>query len=158
MSGRRIRIGFARSMPHEFLRVDRVCSFDRIHHQDSLHGSVRADGEHFFQLCLRRYGDDARAGIVEDERSLLGGLRRINRDGNRAQGKDGEVGDCPLGTIFAEDGDAIAFANPPGFQCARHSHDATINSVEEIGTSPEILAGASPVRGGFLVTSEQNVI
>jgi len=96
-------------------------------HQDPLQRRVPLDGQHLFQLVLRGHRDDARPGISEDERSLLRCLCGINGNRDRAQGKRREISDRPLRAIFAEDGDAIAFANTPGFQRASDSHDAAVN-------------------------------
>ena len=50
--------------------------------------------------------------------ALFGDLRRVDGDVNCAQQQGGEVGDRPLRTVLAQDGDAVAFANSPGLQLA----------------------------------------
>ena len=72
-------------MQHEFLHLNRTRSFDRVHHQDPLHRRLLLNGQHLFQLVLGGHGDDARPGIIEDERSLLRRLRGINRNRDRAR-------------------------------------------------------------------------
>ena len=74
-------------MKHQWLHVDGVRSFDRIHDEDSLYRRVALDGEHLFKLVFRRDSDDARARVIEDVRSLLGCLRGINWNGYRAEAK-----------------------------------------------------------------------
>ena len=79
---------------------------------------LRLDAEDLFQLVLRGYGDDACGGVVEDVGSLLRRVGGLNGNGDGAEGKRREIGDRPLGAIFAEDGDAIAMADTPGFKRA----------------------------------------
>ena len=50
-------------------------------------------------------------------------LGRVDGDVNCAQQQGGEVSDRPLRAVLAEDGDAIALANPPSLQLARGSED-----------------------------------
>ena len=126
-AGIELRIEVGRPLQHQFLHLDGVRTFDWVHHQNPLHRRLLLNGQHLFQLVLRGHSDDARPGIVEDEGSLLRRLRGINRNRDRAQGKHREIGDRPLRAIFAEDGDAIAFANSPGFKRASDAHDAAVN-------------------------------
>ena len=67
----------------------------------------------FSSWCVSGNCDDAGAGIVEDEGSLLGSLRGIDGNCDGSEGEGGEVGGGPLRAIFAEDGDAVALADAP---------------------------------------------
>ena len=79
---------------------------------------------------------DARSGIVEDERSLLRGLGGIDRDGDCAQGEGGEIGDGPLRTVLAENGDAVALTNSPGASARLRRRRYGKVSAEEMGIQP----------------------
>ncbi len=125
--GIEFRIEVDRPLQHESLHVGRVRGFDRIHHQYPLDRRVALDGQHLFQLVLCGHRDDARAGVVEDEGSLIRRLRGINRNRDRAHGKRSEIGNGPFRAIFAKDGDAIALANTPGFKPASQANDTAVN-------------------------------
>ena len=69
----------------------------------------------FVQMLVGRKKNDAAAGVIQREGSLVCGERGIERDGHGAQQQAGEIGHRPLGAIFAENGDAVA-----ADECPRH--------------------------------------
>ena len=80
--------------------------------------------EAIFSYCLaRRDEDDACLRMLQQIHALLGDLRRVDGDVNCAQQQCGEVGDRPLRPVLAQDGDAIALANPPSLQLSCGSED-----------------------------------
>ena len=65
------------------------------------------------QLLAGRNEDHPAAGISKSEGGLVRGERGVKRDGNSSEQQAGYVGNRPLGTIFAEEGDAITRLNAP---------------------------------------------
>ena len=121
-------IAFRRPLQHQFLHVELRAQFrPRPSPGCARLACARWMVSTFSSWCLVDTAMTRAPGIVEEERGLLRCLGGINRNRDRAQGQRREIGDRPLRAILAEDGDAIAFANAPGFKRASHAHDAAVN-------------------------------
>ncbi len=76
------------------------------------------------QLLVRRKENHPAARVLQHKRRLLGRQRRIERDRNRSEQQARHVGHGPLGTVFAEQCNAIAGLDSPGMEgagSARHA-------------------------------------
>ena len=67
-----------------------------------------------------------RLGVAEDELDLGGGRRRIDRDHDRTDRRQGVVGERPLDPRSAEDRDLVALLNVKGEEAVRQRGDAVV--------------------------------
>ncbi len=82
----------------DFLDADDVAAFGR--------GEHRRD--QVPRQLLRGDDDGPGAGVAEHVRVVARGVRGVGRDGHAAGGHDSQVGDQPLGTVLADQRDAVA--------------------------------------------------
>ena len=69
------------------------------------------------QLLVGRQEDGAACRIIEHEGRLFCSEGRVQGDSDRSQQQAGNISHRPFGTIFAENGDAIARPNAPRMEC-----------------------------------------
>ena len=96
---------------------------DAIHYDGVFELRLGKDGENLLQLVVGREEDGAASGIAQRKGGLLSGERRVERDGDGSEEQGGHVRNGPLGAVFAEDGDAVAFTNSPVAQRAGDGRD-----------------------------------
>ena len=101
-------------------RREIAIEFHRIHDHDFFQLRLVKDRQDLMQLLVRRQEDGAAARVIQDKCSLFRGERGVERNRHGPEQKAGHIGDGPLGTIFAEDGDAISRRESPRHAaCAR---------------------------------------
>ena len=86
--------------------------------------------------------------VLQDVARLHRRERRIDRNGDRAAGQDGQVGDQPLGPALGHDRDAIAGATPSAPSPSDRSRMRSKKSLLEIAVDP--VRAAAPDQQGIL--------
>ena len=80
--------------------------------------------------------EEARAGVFEDVAHLLGGLRRVDGDVDRAEAEYCEVDDGPVGPVLRQQGHAVALPDAERGEsqgdCAHAPDDRVAGDVEPL--------------------------
>src|ERR1019366_6034862 len=88
--------------------------------------SVIADRLDFFQLGTTGEEDDPGSGVAQQERNLIGSEGGVDGDDDGTDGKRSIIGDRPLGTVLAENRNAIPFRDAPYLEGFRGSGNLAI--------------------------------
>ncbi len=99
-----------------------------VHQDDGFDKGLRLNGAEFGKLCGGGDKGGVGSGVAEEKGNLLAGEGGVDRDGGGADEQDGKVGDGPLGTVFAEDGDAVAVGDALEAERLDYAHDPLVEA------------------------------